>query len=130
MQGNTLLKVPQLLDANMHDRQRPTILATGQVTINEGYAAAVKEGVASSHQRRTTGLRPGTPAAARHLKDGNRHALRRKSPEREVQPTPPTSARCRRLRRRFAISAGAMANSEIGLYQSWSLHHNTQNKAR
>ena len=43
MQGNTLLKVPQLLDANMHDRQRHTILATGQVTINEGYTAAVKE---------------------------------------------------------------------------------------
>ena len=44
MHRNTFLEAPQLLDATLQFRQRPTLLAAGQITGTEGYAAAVAGG--------------------------------------------------------------------------------------
>ncbi len=44
MHRNTFLEAPQLLDATLQFRRRPTLLAAGQITGTEGYAAAVAGG--------------------------------------------------------------------------------------
>jgi methylenetetrahydrofolate--tRNA-(uracil-5-)-methyltransferase len=44
MHRNTFLESPQLLDATLQFRRRPTLLAAGQITGTEGYAAAVAGG--------------------------------------------------------------------------------------
>jgi len=44
MHRNTFLESPQLLEASLQFRQRPTLLAAGQITGTEGYAAAVAGG--------------------------------------------------------------------------------------
>lgn len=44
MHRNTFLEAPQLLDATLQFRQRPTLLAAGQITGTEGYTAAVAGG--------------------------------------------------------------------------------------
>ncbi len=44
MHRNTFLEAPQLLDATLQFRQRPSLLAAGQITGTEGYAAAVAGG--------------------------------------------------------------------------------------
>ncbi|MDM7938497.1 MAG: FADH(2)-oxidizing methylenetetrahydrofolate--tRNA-(uracil(54)-C(5))-methyltransferase TrmFO [Cyanobium sp. CZS 48M] len=44
MHRNTFLESPQLLDPTLQFRQRPTLLAAGQITGTEGYAAAVAGG--------------------------------------------------------------------------------------
>jgi methylenetetrahydrofolate--tRNA-(uracil-5-)-methyltransferase len=44
MHRNTFLESPQLLDATLQFRARPTLLAAGQLTGTEGYAAAVAGG--------------------------------------------------------------------------------------
>ena len=44
MHRNTFLEAPQLLDPTLQFRQRPTLLAAGQITGTEGYAAAVAGG--------------------------------------------------------------------------------------
>jgi methylenetetrahydrofolate--tRNA-(uracil-5-)-methyltransferase len=44
MHRNTFLESPQLLDATLQFRSRPTLLAAGQITGTEGYAAAVAGG--------------------------------------------------------------------------------------
>jgi methylenetetrahydrofolate--tRNA-(uracil-5-)-methyltransferase len=44
MHRNTFLEAPQLLDATLQFRQRPALLAAGQITGTEGYAAAVAGG--------------------------------------------------------------------------------------
>lgn len=44
MHRNTFLEAPQLLDPSLQFRQRPTLLAAGQITGTEGYAAAVAGG--------------------------------------------------------------------------------------
>jgi len=44
MHRNTFLESPQLLDATLQFRQRPSLLAAGQITGTEGYAAAVAGG--------------------------------------------------------------------------------------
>jgi len=44
MHRNTFLEAPQLLDATLQFRQRPRLLAAGQITGTEGYAAAVAGG--------------------------------------------------------------------------------------
>ena len=41
---NTFLESPQLLDATLQFRQRPSLLAAGQITGTEGYSAAVAGG--------------------------------------------------------------------------------------
>ena len=44
MHRNTFLEAPQLLDPTLQFRERPTLLAAGQITGTEGYAAAVAGG--------------------------------------------------------------------------------------
>ena len=44
MHRNTFLESPQLLDPTLQFRQRPRLLAAGQITGTEGYAAAVAGG--------------------------------------------------------------------------------------
>ncbi len=44
MHRNTFLESPQLLDSTLQFRRRPTLLAAGQITGTEGYAAAVAGG--------------------------------------------------------------------------------------
>lgn len=44
MHRNTFLESPQLLNATLQFRQRPSLLAAGQITGTEGYAAAVAGG--------------------------------------------------------------------------------------
>ncbi len=44
MHRNTFLESPQLLDPTLQFRSRPTLLAAGQITGTEGYAAAVAGG--------------------------------------------------------------------------------------
>ncbi len=44
MHRNTFLEAPQLLEPTLQFRQRPSLLAAGQITGTEGYAAAVAGG--------------------------------------------------------------------------------------
>lgn len=44
MHRNTFVNAPQLLDASLQFRQRPTLLAAGQLIGTEGYSAAVAGG--------------------------------------------------------------------------------------
>ena len=60
MHRNTFLEAPQLLDASLQFRQRPTLLAAGQITGTEGYAAAVAGGwlAGTNAARLARGLEP------------------------------------------------------------------------
>ena len=60
MHRNTFLESPQLLDATLQFRQRPTLLAAGQITGTEGYAAAVAGGwlAGTNAARLARGLEP------------------------------------------------------------------------
>ncbi|MFM7547907.1 MAG: FAD-dependent oxidoreductase, partial [Cyanobacteriota bacterium] len=57
---NTFLESPQLLDATLQFRRRPTLLAAGQITGTEGYAAAVAGGwlAGTNAARLARGLQP------------------------------------------------------------------------
>ncbi|MFM7642506.1 MAG: FADH(2)-oxidizing methylenetetrahydrofolate--tRNA-(uracil(54)-C(5))-methyltransferase TrmFO [Cyanobium sp.] len=60
MHRNTFLESPQLLDPTLQFRRRPTLLAAGQLTGTEGYAAAVAGGwlAGSNAARLAKGLPP------------------------------------------------------------------------
>ena len=60
MHRNTFLESPQLLDPTLQFRRRPTLLAAGQITGTEGYAAAVAGGwlAGSNAARLAQGLPP------------------------------------------------------------------------
>ena len=60
MHRNTFLESPQLLDPTLQFRQRPTLLAAGQITGTEGYAAAVAGGwlAGTNAARLALGLEP------------------------------------------------------------------------
>jgi methylenetetrahydrofolate--tRNA-(uracil-5-)-methyltransferase len=60
MHRNTFLESPQLLDPTLQFRQRPTLLAAGQLTGTEGYAAAVAGGwlAGTNAARLARGLEP------------------------------------------------------------------------
>jgi methylenetetrahydrofolate--tRNA-(uracil-5-)-methyltransferase len=60
MHRNTFLESPQLLDPTLQFRQRPTLLAAGQITGTEGYAAAVAGGwlAGTNAARLARGLEP------------------------------------------------------------------------
>jgi methylenetetrahydrofolate--tRNA-(uracil-5-)-methyltransferase len=60
MHRNTFLESPQLLDATLQFRQRPSLLAAGQITGTEGYAAAVAGGwlAGTNAARLARGLEP------------------------------------------------------------------------
>lgn len=44
MHRNTFLNAPKLLSASLQFRDRPTLLAAGQITGTEGYTAAAAGG--------------------------------------------------------------------------------------
>ncbi len=60
MHRNTFLESPQLLDPTLQFRQRPSLLAAGQITGTEGYAAAVAGGwlAGTNAGRLARGLEP------------------------------------------------------------------------
>ena len=60
MHRNTFLESPQLLDSTLQFRQRPSLLAAGQITGTEGYAAAVAGGwlAGTNAARLARGLEP------------------------------------------------------------------------
>ena len=60
MHRNTFLDSPKLLDATLQFRRRPTLLAAGQITGTEGYAAAVAGGwlAGTNAARLARGLAP------------------------------------------------------------------------
>jgi len=60
MHRNTFLESPQLLEATLQFRRRPTLLAAGQITGTEGYAAAVAGGwlAGTNAARLARGLEP------------------------------------------------------------------------
>jgi methylenetetrahydrofolate--tRNA-(uracil-5-)-methyltransferase len=60
MHRNTFLESPQLLDPTLQFRRRPTLLAAGQITGTEGYAAAVAGGwlAGTNAARLAKGLAP------------------------------------------------------------------------
>jgi methylenetetrahydrofolate--tRNA-(uracil-5-)-methyltransferase len=60
MHRNTFLESPQLLDATLQFRSRPSLLAAGQITGTEGYAAAVAGGwlAGTNAARLARGLEP------------------------------------------------------------------------
>jgi methylenetetrahydrofolate--tRNA-(uracil-5-)-methyltransferase len=60
MHRNTFLESPQLLDPTLQFRSRPTLLAAGQITGTEGYAAAVAGGwlAGTNAARLARGLEP------------------------------------------------------------------------
>ncbi|MEB3166859.1 MAG: FADH(2)-oxidizing methylenetetrahydrofolate--tRNA-(uracil(54)-C(5))-methyltransferase TrmFO [Cyanobacteriota bacterium] len=60
MHRNTFLESPQLLDPTLQFRQRPSLLAAGQITGTEGYAAAVAGGwlAGTNAARLARGLAP------------------------------------------------------------------------
>ena len=60
MHRNTFLESPQLLDPTLQFRRRPTLLAAGQITGTEGYAAAVAGGwlAGTNAARLVRGLEP------------------------------------------------------------------------
>ncbi len=60
MHRNTFLESPQLLDATLQFRRRPSLLAAGQITGTEGYAAAVAGGwlAGTNAARLAMGLQP------------------------------------------------------------------------
>jgi methylenetetrahydrofolate--tRNA-(uracil-5-)-methyltransferase len=60
MHRNTFLESPRLLNASLQFRQRPSLLAAGQITGTEGYAAAVAGGwlAGTNAARLARGLEP------------------------------------------------------------------------
>jgi methylenetetrahydrofolate--tRNA-(uracil-5-)-methyltransferase len=60
MHRNTFLESPQLLDPTLRFRRRPSLLAAGQITGTEGYAAAVAGGwlAGTNAARLALGLEP------------------------------------------------------------------------
>ena len=60
MHRNTFLEAPQLLEPSLQFRSRPTLLAAGQITGTEGYAAAVAGGwlAGTNAARLVQGLEP------------------------------------------------------------------------
>jgi methylenetetrahydrofolate--tRNA-(uracil-5-)-methyltransferase len=68
MHRNTFLEAPQLLDPTLQFRRRPTLLAAGQITGTEGYAAAVAGGwlAGTNAARLARGLSPPQPAPHHH----------------------------------------------------------------
>ena len=60
MHRNTFLESPRLLDATLQFRRRPSLLAAGQITGTEGYAAAVAGGwlAGTNAARLAQGLAP------------------------------------------------------------------------
>ena len=87
MHRNTFLESPQLLDATLQFRSRPTLLAAGQITGTEGYAAAVAGGWLAGTNAARLGPGPGAAQPAAHHHDRRPHPLHRRGPLRRQGQT-------------------------------------------
>jgi methylenetetrahydrofolate--tRNA-(uracil-5-)-methyltransferase len=89
MHRNTFLESPQLLDASLQFRSRPQLLAAGQITGTEGYAAAVAGGwlAGTNAARLARGLAPISLPATTMI--GALTHFIAEAPSKAFQPMPP-----------------------------------------
>ena len=89
MHRNTFLESPQLLDASLQFRSRPQLLAAGQITGTEGYAAAVAGGwlAGTNAARLAKGLAPISLPATTMI--GALTHFIAEAPSKAFQPMPP-----------------------------------------
>jgi methylenetetrahydrofolate--tRNA-(uracil-5-)-methyltransferase len=89
MHRNTFLESPQLLDASLQFRSRPQLLAAGQITGTEGYAAAVAGGwlAGTNAARLAKGLEPISLPATTMI--GALTHFIAEAPSKAFQPMPP-----------------------------------------
>jgi methylenetetrahydrofolate--tRNA-(uracil-5-)-methyltransferase len=89
MHRNTFLESPQLLDASLQFRSRPQLLAAGQITGTEGYAAAVAGGwlAGTNAARLAKGLAPISLPATTMI--GALTHFIAEAPSKTFQPMPP-----------------------------------------
>jgi methylenetetrahydrofolate--tRNA-(uracil-5-)-methyltransferase len=89
MHRNTFLEAPQLLDPTLQFRQRPRLLAAGQITGTEGYAAAVAGGwlAGTNAARLARGLEPISLPATSMI--GALTHFIAEAPSEKFQPMPP-----------------------------------------
>ena len=89
MHRNTFLESPQLLDATLQFRSRPSLLAAGQITGTEGYAAAVAGGwlAGTNAARLALGLEPLSLPPTTML--GALTHFIAEAPSKKFQPMPP-----------------------------------------
>jgi methylenetetrahydrofolate--tRNA-(uracil-5-)-methyltransferase len=89
MHRNTFLEAPQLLDPTLQFRQRPTLLAAGQITGTEGYAAAVAGGwLAGTNAARLALGREPISLPATSMIGALTHFIA-EAPSEKFQPMPP-----------------------------------------
>ena len=89
MHRNTFLESPQLLDPTLQFRSRPSLLAAGQITGTEGYAAAVAGGwlAGTNAARLAQGLEPLSLPPTTML--GALTHFIAEAPSKKFQPMPP-----------------------------------------
>jgi len=89
MHRNTFLESPQLLEASLQFRRRPTLLAAGQITGTEGYAAAVAGGwLAGTNAARLALGREPISLPATSMIGALTHFIA-EAPSEKFQPMPP-----------------------------------------
>ena len=92
MHRNTFLESPRLLDPSLQFRRRPTLLAAGQITGTEGYAAAVAGGwlAGTNAARLARGLEPLTLPPTTMAGALVHFICEAAAPKGGFQPMPPT----------------------------------------
>jgi methylenetetrahydrofolate--tRNA-(uracil-5-)-methyltransferase len=122
MHRNTFLESPQLLAPTLQFRRRPTLLAAGQITGTEGYAAAVAGGwlAGTNAARLARGLEP-LQLPPTTMAGALVHFIAT-APGERFQPMPPTfglvpeiSPRIRDKRRRY----GAYRDRSLADLEAW-----------
>ncbi|MEL0263977.1 MAG: FADH(2)-oxidizing methylenetetrahydrofolate--tRNA-(uracil(54)-C(5))-methyltransferase TrmFO [Synechococcus sp.] len=89
MHRNTFLEAPQLLQPTLQFRQRPSLLAAGQITGTEGYAAAVAGGwLAGTNAARLAGGEGTIDLPATTMAGALTHFIS-EAPSGKFQPMPP-----------------------------------------
>ena len=128
MHRNTFLESPELLRPTLQFRQRPTLLAAGQITGTEGYAAAVAGGwlAGTNAVRLLRGLAPlSLPATTMagallaFISDAERSHGARKG---GFQPMPPSFGLMPELPRRIRDKReryGAYRDRALGDLAAW-----------
>ena len=114
MHRNTFLEAPQLLQPTLQFRQRPSLLAAGQITGTEGYAAAVAGGwLAGTNAARIARGDAPIDLPATTMAGALTHFIS-EAPSGKFQPMPPTSACCRSCLNASATNAAATGPTAIG----------------
>ena len=126
MHRNTFLESPQLLNATLQFRQRPNLLAAGQITGTEGYAAAVAGGWLAGTNAARLALGMETISLPATTMIGALTHFIAKAPTAKFQPMPPNfgllpelNTRIRDKRERYgAYRDRALADLERELIES------------